>query len=108
MALITVQSIALTGLEMTYEAASVSDTFANNGRTFIHAKNADGSDHTLTINSLVDCNQGEDHNPAVVVTAGEERMVGPFPMSRFNSATGIVTATWEDATSVTIAVLSLD
>lgn len=107
MALLTVQTIALTGLEMTYAAASVSDTFPNNGRTFLHIKNGDGSDHTATINSLVDCNQGFDHDPAVVVTAGEERMIGPFPMNRFNNASGLATVTLDAATSMTVAVITI-
>jgi len=107
MALLTIQNVVKTGLETTYAAASVADTFPNNGKTFIHAKNGDGDPHTLTVNSLVNCSQGEDHNLEVVVPAGEERMVGVFEMSRFNNAQGLVSAAWEDATSVTIAVCSL-
>lgn len=107
MALLTVQNIAKTGLEPTYGAASTADTFLNNGRTFIHIKNGDASSHTITVDSLVNCNQGVDHNVAVAVPAGEERMIGVFEPSRFNNAQGIVSYTLDDATSVTVAIVSL-
>lgn len=106
MALLTVQNIVKTGLKATYAAAAVSDTFPNNGKTHLHVKNADAGDHTITVNSLVNCNQGTDHDLVIVVTAGEERMIGVFEPSRFNNAQGLVTVTWEDVTSVTVAVLS--
>jgi len=108
MALLTVQQIAITGLEETQVAAAAAgDTFLNNGRTFFHAINASGSDCELTFDSLTACNQGTDHDVVVDVTAAEERLVGPFPMDRFNTSAGIVTVTYESETSLTVAAVSM-
>lgn len=105
MAAITVQTIALTGLEATYASASSGgDSFANTGRELIHIKNGDASDHTITIDSTKDCDQGVDHDPAVVVTASEERFIGPFDPNRFGTT---VNVTYDAVTSVTIAVFKL-
>jgi len=106
MALLTTQQIVLAGLEATYAScAGGGDTFSNDGQTFLHVKNGSGGDITVTINSVEACNQGSDHDVAVVVTAGEERMIGPFPRKRFNSATGTASISYSGVSSLTIAAL---
>lgn len=104
---ITVQTCNLDGLETTYAAANADGNFfTNDGKTFLHVKNGDAADKTVTIDSPVDCNQGYTHDEAIVVTAGEERMIGPFPPSRFNSS-GVVNVTYTDVTSVTVAAIKV-
>lgn len=108
MAELTVQIIARTGLEPTFAAAAAGgDTFVNDGRTFLWVKNADVDAMNVTINSLDNCDQGFDHDPAVEVTNAEERLIGPFPTGRFNDSSGQVSVTYDDETSVTVAVVKL-
>lgn len=106
MAALTVQTIGVSGLVPTYAAAAAGgDTFANDGRTMFHFKNADTVTHTATINSLATCNFGFDHDAVVAVTASEdERMIGPFPINRFGAN---VSVTYDAVTSVTVAAIKL-
>lgn len=110
MAAITIQQMLPTGLEATYAAANAGgDTFANNGKTFLHVKNGDGSDKTVTLTSQVsDPPAGTAAaNIAVTVTAGEERMIGPISQQGFNNSNGDVAVTYSAVTSVTVAAISL-
>lgn len=103
---LTVQTISLTGLAPTFAAAgSEGDTFNNDGRTFFYIKNGDASEHTATIDSLVDCDQGVDHDPAVAILAGEERLIGPFTKGRFNSASEQVSISYDAIASITVAAI---
>jgi hypothetical protein len=110
MAALTVQTILNTGILPTYAAAAAAgDSFVNNGRTFLHVKNANGGTaRTVTINSLVNCSQGFDHDLTISVTASSEKMIGPFEMSRFNNtASSSVTATYSSEADLTVAAISL-
>lgn len=109
MSLLTVQNVSLDGLEPSFAAAAEDgDTFVNNCRTFLHVKNADTAvARTVTIDSLVDCNQGHDHDIEVEIPAEEERIIGPFSSSRFNSNTGVVSVTYDDHSDVKVAAISL-
>lgn len=107
MATLTKQSVVRTGLEPSYDAASSGgDEFANTGAEFIHVKNGDGSPHTVTIETpnLVDGTLAIADRD-VVVPAGEERMIGPFPVGTYNDGDGLVQLTYDAVTSVTIALL---
>lgn len=107
MAVLTVQEVVNTGLNPSYAgAAAGGDEFANNGDVLFHVKNGDASAHTVTINSQVNCNQGFDHDGGGSIPAGEERMYGPFPKSRFNPD-GNVQVTYDAVTSVTVAAIKL-
>lgn len=107
MALLTVQTISQTGIVPTKAAASVSDTFVNNGKTFYSISNGSAGTVTVTVDSLTTCNFGHDHNLTMTVAAGAEKFLGPFEPSRFNSAAGLVTVTLDSATTVTVAAISL-
>jgi len=109
MAEITVQQISTDGLEAAAGTAATAagDTFKNNGRTFIIVEDTGTTAPTVTINSLVNCSQGHDHNLSVAVQSGEMRYIGPFPKDRFNDSDGMVTVTYDDDTDVTISVFSL-
>lgn len=109
MAALTVQNITLsTSLTPTFANADVAgDSFINNGRTFLYIRNASGSPITATVDSLVDCSQGFDHDIVITIPAGSEEMCGPFNVSRFKSTAGVVDVAYSDVTTVTIAVLAL-
>lgn len=108
MAQLTVQNIGLTGLAPTYTSASGGgDTFLNNGKTFLHVKNAGASAVTVTIDSKVLSNYGTDVDIAVSVPASSERMIGVFDIGRFSDLnTGLANITYSAVTSVTVAVIS--
>ncbi len=109
MAEILVQEVLLTGLEETTQAAAAGgDYFVNDGKTVLHVINGSAGDITVTVDSPKECNQGFTHDAAVVVTAGEERFIGPFDRKRFNDANGRVQVTYSGVTSLTVAALRSD
>ena len=108
MSTLNIQKVVLGGLSPTYAAASAGgNEFENSGREFIHVKNGHTSPQTVTVNSQVVCNQGFDHDVAVAIPASEERMIGPFPQSRFNDAGGKVQVTYSGVTALTIAAVQV-
>lgn len=105
MATLAVQTVTTAGLEATYaSAAGGGDQFSNDGTVVLHVKNGSGGDITVTVASQVACSQGSTHNTAIVVTAGEDRFIGPFP-ERYNDASGMVQLTYSGVTSLTIRPL---
>lgn len=107
MAVLTEQQILVTGLEATYAAAAaLGDSFSNTGKQYLHVKNGGGSPITVTIddpNSVSPTGATAfNADVAVVVTNAEERLIGPFPTSRFSST---VAVSYSAVTSVTVAVL---
>lgn len=108
MADLTVQIPALAGAALTYvSAAAGGDDFINNGRIMLNVKNAGGSPCTVTVNAQVNCNQGFDHDDAVVVPATTgDRWIGPFAVAQFNKPDdGKVYFTYSGVTSVTVAAM---
>lgn len=114
MAALTIQTISQAGLEATFAASSVSDTMKvdSSERHFFHVKNDGVGDVTATI-AAVELSKivpgvGVVTIPDIVevITAGEERMIGPFP-GAYQSAGGIVTLALSGVTSVTVAALYL-
>lgn len=113
---ITVQDVVRTGLEATYSAAASGDgnVFDNSQKnTFVHIKNAGGSDCTITIHTpaVVDTDLAV-ADRTVVCTAGEERFIGPFSTpyegnDADNSIDRAVKLTYDQVTSVTIAALRI-
>jgi hypothetical protein len=82
--------------------------FQNNGRQQLWVKNGDSGSHTMTILAYPQGNSPEGlvvTNPAVVLAAGTEQMVGPFPPSIFNNASSQVGLTWDASTSMNIQVI---
>jgi hypothetical protein len=111
MALLTVHPISMTGDSKAYVAADagLTDTFPNDGRTFLHIKNTNASGRTATVNSIRPCDQGVDHNIPIAIgaTTGDE-MAGPFDPARFNDPnTGLVSVTFDAVAGVTIAAIRL-
>lgn len=108
MALIAPQQIQITGTEVTYAAASGGgDTVAPGDDVFLHVKNADASDKTVTL--VRPGTEFGQANPdvAVVVTAGEQRMIGPLSREFADASTGLISVTYSAVTSVTVAACRL-
>jgi hypothetical protein len=111
MATLTVQQIALTGLEATYSAATATtgDKFTPGDTTFIDVVNGGGSDITATITTPNTSIGGAAiADLAITVTAGERRHIGPFPREHFaDPSDGLAKVVCSAVTSVTIAALKI-
>jgi hypothetical protein len=110
MATLATQGISPDGLEATYAtAAGGGDKVRPGATTFLHVKNGDASDKTVTIDdpTSVKPRGAASWNPdlVVVVTAGEERMIGPLG-DRFAGSDGLVAVTYSAVTSVTVAAIA--
>jgi hypothetical protein len=105
---LTVQETSKSGLAPTFTAAdSVGDTFANFGNAFLHVKNGSAASITVTIDSIMKCDQGFDHDLSVNVAASGEEMIGPFIRRRFNNDQHKVSVSYSDVTSVTVAAIKV-
>jgi hypothetical protein len=110
MAALTVYTIDYDGVdvESAYAAAAASQEFANDGRTFIHIKNASGGSITCT---LTTAGTYQSHAIAdTVITVGAttgEQMAGPFKKDIYNANDGNIDITWSATASVTIGVFKL-
>ena len=106
---LTVQEVSRDGLEATYAAANADGNHFDNqadNRTFLHVKNGDGDDHVVTL-SIQETVDGQTvTNPTVTVTAGEARLIGPFPAPIYNTS-GQVYVAYDAVTSVTVAAIRL-
>lgn len=108
MADLTAQQVDIDGLTPSYEAADTEgDSFLNNGDVFLHVKNGDASTHTVTLTVQKSIDYGTLTDPSVDVAAGAEAMIGPFDREWFNDSNKKVSVTYDDVTSVTVAVLKL-
>ena len=112
---LTVQALGFPGLNYTSQAASVADSFVNDGRTFLLFTNAAVTARTLTIAADPTSRPGFGTiaTPPTVVTIpgsgtnGGLCAVGPFPKERFNDGFGNMNYTVDVATSLTVAAISL-
>lgn len=111
MATLDVQQIVHGGLNPSYVSCGGTpegDEFVNNGRTFIHIKSTAIQSWTITVNSQKLCDQGHDHNLAVMIPMTDgERLIGPLSTTRFNDGAGKVKLTYDGVTNMTIAVFQL-
>jgi hypothetical protein len=102
MAALTVATMTKTGDDKSYQTCNAGgDTVVNDGKTFLHFKNT-GTSKTVTIDSVVPCSQGFDHNESITVgaTTGDETC-GFYEVSRYGT---VLTITYSpDATGLTCA-----
>lgn len=95
-----------TGLEATKNAAAGGgDVFVNDGNIVIIVENGSAGDITVTATSTGTVQGLAIADPAIVVTAGEERMIGPFDPAIFNNSSGQVALTYSGVTSLTVQVI---
>lgn len=110
MAVLTVQDVSRSGLNPSYAAADVAgDSFANNGSTMLHVKNASAGALTVAVGSqYAPLPAGTAQSDvSVSVPAGGERMIGPFPTRSFNDVDGLAQVTYPGGvTSLTVAAIN--
>lgn len=108
---IATQQIVATGLTPAYTGSlSTSNTYQidnGNQSTFLHVKNAGGSPTTVTVNTPGSVSGLSIADLAVVVAAGAEAMIGPFPQSTYAQAgTNDLNVTLSFITSVTLGAFT--
>jgi len=111
MATLTVQNITRAGLEATYAAAAGGgDKFLPDRETLLHVKNGGGGDITVTVTTQqTDAIGNAVADNAVIVTAAEERFIGPFPAEHYAAAAdGLAVIAYTGVTTVTIAAFKLN
>ena len=90
-------------------AATGGDTFANDGRTYVHIKNGNVAARTVTFDSPGTCSfdtaANAGHDLEIVVAANSEQIVGPFPIARFNDGDGVVAMEYTAVVDLEVAVL---
>lgn len=110
MAVLTVQQVALAGLNPSYAAASAGgDSFPNDGKIVLHVKNTNGAARTVTVVSQRPASPGlapSNNGVSVPATTGE-RLIGPLDPTVWNDANGNVQITYSAETGVTIACIRI-
>lgn len=109
------ETLVITGLVPTYIAANSTalggSKFAlvSGNSYFIYIKNvAAGGNSICTINSVANCDQGFDHDVAITVADGAEKIIGPFGFNtRFKNASGDIHFDIDEVTNVTVAVVKV-
>ena len=105
-----VQMVVKTGVVPTRTGSlSLSDTYQmlNNGNLFIEVVNGDASPTTVTIVSQNTVDGLAVADRTVVVSAGTEQIIGPFPPQIYNNSVGEIEVTFSNITAITLAALNL-
>ena len=106
MAVLSVKTVLPNGIEPNFAPASVGgDSFPNDGRTYLHVKNASVADINVTVDSFTPCNHGFDHDLVISIPAGEERLIGTFATNRFNNEQSMVNVNYSMSVDVSVAAL---
>jgi len=113
---LNLNSLTLVGLDpnvIDIAADAGGDTFPNDGTTFLYVDNQSGGDLELTFASMrataavPGFGSLLSGNVVVDVTAGTTRLIGPFPVTRFNNGAGQVQVTYEGVTTLFVAAVRL-
>jgi hypothetical protein len=109
MAAYTVVNVTRSGTgDLAPVAVAASDTFANDGNTFLYVVNADASVTNLTFTLATDPNASEPTQSTsadnIAVAAGESELIGPFPTGKFGTT---VTVAYSNQTAITAAAYRL-
>lgn len=109
MALLARQVAKISGTAITYQAAAGGgDTFQPEDRTELRVKNGGGSPITVTVVVPGNTRYGiAEPDIPVVVAAGAEFAIGPFPADLRDPATGTASVTYSGTTSVTVALVGV-
>lgn len=109
MALISITSISRVGVLSTVAGAaataSVGDTFANDGNTFIEVLNGGGASINVTITPVRTVDGQTPAAKVIAVAAAARAMIGPFAPADYNDANGLVTFVCSAVTTVTAKAL---
>lgn len=106
------QAVVDEGLQPVYTAAdALGSTIPGDGDVILHVINADASPTTVTITTGGTLLGEAVADKAVVIPAGEDRLIGRFPASLYNQASGddagLVYIDYSNVTSVTVAALAV-
>ncbi len=86
--------------------ATVNTWNNSTGQVYLWAKNASGCSITVTVDAVRTCSLGHAaQNFTATVADTVTTALGPFDIMRFNSSARKATATYSDATSVTVAAV---
>lgn len=116
MAVLTVNSLAETGLTVTtVSAAAGGDKFDNptDERTFLQVTNGGGGSINVTISKQQSTLNAPGYGAltladrVVAVGAGVTKLIGPFPAALYNDANGQVNVGYSGVTSVTVAAIRM-
>lgn len=105
MALLATQTISQTGIVPTKNAVSASDTFTNDGKTFLHVVNGNGSTLTVTVVSSGTQDGLAISDQTYTLATTTEKVMGPFTTNTFGTTT---TVTFDLTTSVTCQVYTMN
>ena len=110
MAILTVVTPVLAGVDPGLTAATMAgDSFPNTGKEIVLVVNG-ATDTIITFDSPNTCDfdtMNAAHDEVDTTSAASERLVGPFPKSRFNDANGRVQMTSDDDSNVTLAIIKM-
>ena len=105
MALLSPQSIPVTGIDPTYSsAAGGGDTIAAGEDLILHVINGDASDKTVTLVRPGTSYGQANPDVAVTVVAGDSKFIY-VPREFADPADGLIDVTYSAVTSVTVALL---
>jgi hypothetical protein len=85
-------------------AAGGGDKFVNTGNELLYIKNGGGSTITLTLDAQTVAGLTIT-DPTVSITAGQEKIIGPFDPRYFTDSSGFLNLSYSAVTSVTVAVI---
>jgi hypothetical protein len=99
MAILTVNQVTRDGvLYAVVAAAAGGDSFVNDGRTLAAIYNSHGSASRTVSFDIQKTVDGQDPpSITVTLTAGQTKLVGPFPTGIYNDANGRVQVTYSDS-----------
>ena len=108
MAEYSVQRITRSGIVPSLAAVAASDTFANDGRTFLWVDNGSGGATSVTFDIATDPHASDPSYSSTAtaqsVAAGTVELLGPFPTNRFGST---VTVNFDPITTITAGAFAI-
>lgn len=110
MATLSVQQMSPDGITPSYTSADgAGDEFEWGRYAFIHVKNGDTSDHTVTVAEQHDSAPAgyQEADLSVTVPNGGEQMIGPLDREAYQDDNGLVQVSYDAVTSVTVAAIEL-
>lgn len=108
-ALNATQQVADVGILPAYQAgltAVDTFTFSNDGQIFVHLKKG-LNPCNVTVKARASVRGKAVPDQVIVLAAGSELMIGPFPPDLYNDATGLVSLLFSEVTGLIAAVIRL-
>jgi hypothetical protein len=100
-------TLAAAGISITWNSTGSSDTFSNNGKVIVLALNGSTASTAVTVAATQAMTGASLSVPdlTVAVAATKTRAIGPFPANTFNDASGSITLTYANDSTLTVAVV---